>query len=205
MDSGATDRVCHNLHFFSAYKKIKPISVKLPDSSYITCDISGTVFFSKSLFLIPAFNFNLISITKLTSTIFCQLLIDRTSCVIQEKQSLKMIGFAKRNNGLYILDDASPILKHDSTICSFSSVNNNLWRLRLGHISVNKHSAMHNQYACIDSPKHDFPCDICHMTRMNRLPFPNSTMKSESVFDLLHIDIWGPMPQPSIHGDKYFI
>jgi hypothetical protein len=132
MDTGATDHVCHNLQFFSSYKRIKPIHVKLPDGSFITANFFGTVFFNKNLFLtdvlyIPDFNFNLISITRLTNTIYCELLIDKHSCLIQEKQSSKMIGLAKCSNGLYILDDAAPMIKHASVACNFHSLNNNIW------------------------------------------------------------------------------
>jgi transposase InsO family protein len=43
------------------------------------------------------------------------------------------------------------------------------------------------------------------MSRPKKLPFPISINKFARIFDLLHMDIWGPRPQPSIHGEKYFL
>jgi hypothetical protein len=76
---------------------------------------------------------------------------------------------------------------------------------RLGHVSAHKHAMLHKQYSCIGSPKHALPCYVCQMSRMKRLPFSDSMTKSNSVFDLIHLDIWGPMPQPSMDGDRYFL
>jgi hypothetical protein len=118
---------------------------------------------------------------------------------------MKMIGFAKRQHGLYILDDAVPVVHDKHVLCNFESVNSDTWHLRLGHLPLDKHAALHKQYSCIDNPAKNIPCDICSMARMKRLSFPVSFHKSDSVFDLVHVDIWGPMPQISLHGDRYFL
>jgi len=37
------------------------------------------------------------------------------------------------------------------------------------------------------------------------LPFPHSNTASDNCFDLIHVDIWGPISIPSIHRHKYFL
>ncbi|KAL4347211.1 hypothetical protein GQ457_17G021730 [Hibiscus cannabinus] len=50
-----------------------------------------------------------------------------------------------------------------------------------------------------------FECDICHLAKHKRLPFPVSSSLTESVFDLVHIDVWGPFPVKSLYGHFYFL
>lgn len=38
-------------------------------------------------------------------------------------------------------------------------------------------------------------CEICHKSKQCRLPFPLSTSRTTSTFELLHADIWGPYSQ----------
>lgn len=46
--------------------------------------------------------------------------------------------------------------------------------------------------SCKFSPKQSFNCPICPMARQQRLPFPERSTHSTSIFQLVHIDLWGP-------------
>ena len=48
-------------------------------------------------------------------------------------------------------------------------------------------------------------CAPCHLAKQHKLSFPLSKTNSQNVFDLIHIDIWGPLGTPSLHGHKYFL
>jgi hypothetical protein len=48
-------------------------------------------------------------------------------------------------------------------------------------------------------------CTICPLAKQKRLPFPISTSQSNSSFDIVHADIWGPFSEPSLNGSKYFL
>jgi hypothetical protein len=77
-----------------------------------------------------------------------------------------------------------------------------LWHQRLGHPS-NKASSLFSFLAnktCISST-----CSICPLAKLTRKPFPLSTTRSESCFDLIHIDIWGGYHVPSYSGAQYFL
>ncbi|XP_019423017.1 PREDICTED: uncharacterized protein LOC109332489 [Lupinus angustifolius] len=99
LDTGATDHVCYTLSQFQSFNHIQPITVKLLDGSEVITSISGSVLFSNHLYLsnvlyIPKFSFNIISISKLTSALDCKLVFSKLKCLIQDQNTLKMIGVA---------------------------------------------------------------------------------------------------------------
>lgn len=51
------------------------------------------------------------------------------------------------------------------------------------------------------------PCDcfVCTLAKHHRLPFPTSTSMSKNLFDLVHIDIWGPYRVFTFNGFRYFL
>ncbi|KAL4309905.1 hypothetical protein GQ457_01G055140 [Hibiscus cannabinus] len=79
-----------------------------------------------------------------------------------------------------------------------------LWHNRLGHPSKQRMS----HFSELDS---DIPsiglhnCDTCLLAKHKRLPFPVSTSVSKSIFDLVHLDVWGPFPVKSFYGHSYFL
>ena len=48
-------------------------------------------------------------------------------------------------------------------------------------------------------------CDVCPLARQTRLPFPNSENRSSCIFDLLHLDVWGPFHVPTFDGYRMFL
>jgi len=97
IDSGATDHVASSLHWFKTYSKIDLVVIHLPNRTTITAHHSGTVklspyFVLHNVLYVPFFHFNLISISKLVSTLRYSLTFDFDSCKIQEMNSLRIIG-----------------------------------------------------------------------------------------------------------------
>ena len=48
-------------------------------------------------------------------------------------------------------------------------------------------------------------CTSCHFGKQKKLPFNNSDSFSSAPFDLIHSDIWGPVPVLTEGGSKYFV
>jgi hypothetical protein len=48
-------------------------------------------------------------------------------------------------------------------------------------------------------------CDICHFAKQKHIPFNTSLSHASCNFELLHLDIWGPLSVSSIHGHKFFL
>lgn len=46
--------------------------------------------------------------------------------------------------------------------------------------------------------------DTCKLAKFHKLPFQSSDSKTDAIFDLLHMDLWGPFPIASLNGERYF-
>ena len=51
----------------------------------------------------------------------------------------------------------------------------------------------------------DFICETCVMAKSHRVVFPLSNKKTKFPFSLIHTDVWGPAPQSTHNGKKWFI
>jgi len=202
IDSGATDHICSSLTYFTSYHQINPISIKLPNGNQVIANYSGSVFLNENhvidnVLYIPCFTFNLLSVTKLIDKLSCFLTFDSNGCHIQDKNSLKMIDYAKMQDRLYILRipfyqklQFKPIKStHTINIVNVSASDiETLWHFRLGHISNKCIDVIKNKFPLVKYNK-SFVCDVCHFAKQKRLSFPISTSKSKKCFDLIHVDI----------------
>nr|KYP65704.1 Retrovirus-related Pol polyprotein from transposon TNT 1-94 [Cajanus cajan] len=217
LDTGATDHVSNSLYFFTKYHPIDPVHVKLPNENTSTAQFSGTIIFSEKFFLndvlyIPNFHLNIIYVQRIAASLDYELIFNKNSCTIQDLTSKKMIGFAEVKNHLYILQ--RPSKDNSISACKSNSVLNaqlkattssfDLWHYRLGHPSHVVLQIVKSHFPYVTYNK-NITCDYCYFGKQARLPFPTSTSKSLSFFDLVHMDIWGPLAIPTIHGHKYFL
>ena len=53
--------------------------------------------------------------------------------------------------------------------------------------------------------KENFDCTSCQLGKQSNLPFNNNESISNSIFELIHSDVWGPSPATSIGGFRYFV
>ena len=92
--------------------------------------------------------------------------------------------------------------------CNSTSVidSTSLWHNRLGHPSFQRLAIL--QFLVLKvincSSNKSFDCPICPIAKQKRLAFQTSIHVSNSCFDLMHVDIWGPYSTPSLNGSKYF-
>lgn len=82
-------------------------------------------------------------------------------------------------------------------------VNSGIWHKRLGHLFDKRLQFLRNKHDYIESGNEH--CDICHMSKQRKLNFSNSKSRTDKCLDLIHVDIWGPTPNPSLHGHRYFL
>lgn len=183
LDSGASDHVCPYIHFFSTYKKINPITVKLPNGVVLYAHYSGSIFLNSDFCLhdvlhIPDFHFNLISVSKLTHTLHCNLIFSSNSRVIQDLASKRTIGHADVHHNLYLIQHTPTPLFNNTQLLSntvFNSVthvNNtihknpsfDLWHYRLGHPSYDVLHTLCKQFPYIVTNK-NLICDSCHFAK----------------------------------------
>ncbi|KAK9705495.1 hypothetical protein RND81_07G061300 [Saponaria officinalis] len=111
-------------------------------------------------------------------------------------------------NAAFNNDDSSTVLR--ASVVDFSSDLNvftvneisqiRLQHYRLGHCSLSKIQLL---VPCIGMTK--LECEICVQAKHHQLPFPRSISHAPSIFDLVHIDLWGPYKTPNISRAVYFL
>jgi hypothetical protein len=116
-----------------------------------------------------------------------------------------VIGIARLQRGLYVIDHEDPTGSVVPVCNSASSNSFLLWHLRLGHISDSGLQVISKNFPFVPSKNNMPPCDACHFSKQKKLPFPQSMLKSLAPFDILHADLWGPYSTISLLGHKYFL
>jgi len=224
IDSGANEHISCTMSYFSAFYRIKPVKVTLPNGTSLIVSFVATVSFTSQFHLhhvlySPHFHLNLISVAKLCDSLSCRLHFSLNQCLIQDNLSMKMIGLAKQVNGLYHYSPPAPA---SNLVSSFSSnkvcnsINSSscnsynivpsdaLWHFRLGHVSHSRLHTMSSLYPSIHINNKSV-CDLCHFAKHKHLPFSVSPTNASSNFELIHFDIWRPISTASIHGHRYFL
>ena len=97
IDTGATGNMVHSVSQFTIITSIVNTYAYLPNGDQALVTHVGTVHISSTLVLedvlcVPSFGFNLISVSKLTKTLFCCLIFFGNCCFIQDPAQWSMIG-----------------------------------------------------------------------------------------------------------------
>lgn len=102
-------------------------------------------------------------------------------------------------NNLFILkfDNESFDKEKCLVIDKTSSVNSDIWHLRLGHL--NRHGLK-----MLNLPYSDKICSVCLQGKGTRKPFNENKSETSSIGELIHTDIAGPVVTPTFEGYKYF-
>ncbi|CAL1362956.1 unnamed protein product [Linum trigynum] len=138
LDTGASDHIVCSLAYLVHPKPISNIPITLPTGDQVHATHIGTVTCVANLVLenvlfVPQFNFNLISVSKLTTNPSLHLTFFSTVCLIQDLQLRRMIGSAKLTNGLYLFY-RTIIDQPPSPFAATSAQSFDLWHYRLGHV-----------------------------------------------------------------------
>lgn len=163
---------------------------------------------------IPQFQFNLISFYQLTQSLKCKIIFSHGFCGIQDHHTHQMIWHVKLVNNLYVLTQSPSTfnctnsLSIPSTVATVNSKQSDfvfyIWYFRLGHPSLKIMQLIYNIFPYVTFNK-SLICDSCHFAKQTKLPFPHSHHTSMHPFELLHMDIWGPINISSIQGHHYFL
>lgn len=201
IDSGATDHMCFQMNLF---EKVKPLankihSVIVPDGRKIRVEFVGDVFLPnrlclKEVLFVPNFHCNLISVNKLASQLNCAVIFDTNRCVLQEPLRKRLL-LGNHCKGLYYLQH--PQIQNTKTHSAHSTTSKvngrsieeaKLWHLRLGHLPFNKLKLLFPEILDnkVDS---NFICTVCPLAKQTRLPFNRSSIQTNDVFQLIHVDI----------------
>ncbi|KAL0427620.1 UNVERIFIED_CONTAM: hypothetical protein Slati_2936800 [Sesamum latifolium] len=101
------------------------------------------------------------------------------------------------------LTDSSTVLFQNVTCSTSVPCSSSKWHNRLGHASAQ--AIKHILNIDCDEFNTDAPCDVCHRAKQSRLPFSISPSQSTEIFDLVHMDLWGPYKANSMSGCAYVL
>ena len=48
-------------------------------------------------------------------------------------------------------------------------------------------------------------CEHCLYGKQNRVKFPSSATRAKNILELIHSDVFGPVPIPSLGGSLYYV
>ena len=228
VDSGASDHMIFDETLLHNLRPLKDsILITLPNGNKVKVSQVGDLKIGKNLTLhhalfVPYFQFNLLSVKRLSEQLKCEVVFSEHSCFLQGPSLKRPLEIGRPNQGLYILDDevarrlvfdpTSDFLpysdKIDKTVvpCLLSCNESKsvfLWHKRMGHVSFRKLKYMHVLQGSFSEIKTNIdvtPCDICPRAKQERRSFHNSCISSTKAFELIHVDTWGPYHTKTHHG-----
>lgn len=118
-----------------------------------------------------------------------------------QNHSDQIIGITTIQRGLYILE-----FHIYPTLCNFTDNNSHeLWHSRLGHVSNASLKSISRILPFIYFKPNLSPFDSFHNAKQKRLSFTYNNFHTTSLFDLLHVALWGPCSTLSIIVQTYFL
>eukprot|EP00262_Sarcandra_glabra_P019406 TRINITY_DN7301_c1_g4_i3.p1 TRINITY_DN7301_c1_g4~~TRINITY_DN7301_c1_g4_i3.p1 ORF type:complete len:144 (-),score=9.55 TRINITY_DN7301_c1_g4_i3:487-918(-) len=110
IDSGATDHMSGMSHLFSSMSSLcDSVHIRIADGSLVPAQGKGNVKLGslslESTFLILKMPMNLMSVSKITNSLYCSVTFFPTHCVFQDLTSGRILGRGIERKGLYLFED----------------------------------------------------------------------------------------------------
>lgn len=217
VDTGASNYMTSNLKILKECQPVPPSQrsmVQLPTGNVVSVShISKSSVFKdqdiSNVLFIPDFKCNLLSVSQLTKELQCSAAFFPDFFIVQDLYTGLVKGIGKEHQGLYMLQGSSPVHSHHINLyrrvnaAPQLSSDSHLWHLRLRYTPtdvIRKHTALQH-LTHTSSP----PCIVCPIAKQVKLPFLVSTSSSQSIFELVHCDMWGPYKHPTYDDKRYFV
>ncbi|KAI3684802.1 hypothetical protein L6452_34028 [Arctium lappa] len=185
-------------------------SVRTADNTGLPVSFSGNV--STPHIQLPGvlnvlkLSLSLVSIAQLIESNLI-ILFHSSGCVVQDPKTKQILGLGRKVGWMIEVVYLRLPLPYTSLIASVSSTASfELWHARLGYLSLaRKKSLAHLGLLgnCVSTD--NISCLSCKLGKHHALPFELNKFSSTSSFDLIHFDVRGPAPHPSMGGARYFV
>lgn len=116
------------------------------------------------------------------------------------------VASAYKEDNLYIFYAATDIA---AMAYSAKVESAELWHRRFGHLGYDNMAKLTGMVDGISTTADQFnrakgdKCEPCQLGKQHRLPFPTSEHVTTKPLELLHMDVCGPLPVPSVGGQRY--
>ncbi|KAJ9541461.1 hypothetical protein OSB04_027967 [Centaurea solstitialis] len=156
---------------------------------------------------VPGLAIGLVSLTQLQEM---GLLIsfDFSGCIIQDPKTKQILGKGRRvGRTLEVVYLRLPLsLSYTNLTASISTTSSfDIWHACLGHLSSARIKLLANSGLLGNTTSNEVSCLSCKLGKHHALPFELNDYTSDCAFDLIHSDVWGPAPHPSMGGCRYFV
>ncbi|KAL2929542.1 Retrovirus-related Pol polyprotein from transposon RE1 [Bienertia sinuspersici] len=233
LESGASHHMTGDLSKLKNVKALdtQP-SINLPNGDTAMITHKGEIELTprvklKDIVYVPVFEHNLLSIHKLVRDNNLKIVFYPTYRIILCKETGKIQALGKAVKGLYYLlsQSAKEILKQrekamqkENAKAMNASSNiqvpsviegvkplslTSLWHQRLGHAPLAKIKKI-KKVESIRNLNHE-KCVVCLQAKFTKLSYNRSNTRADNLFDLIHVDIWGPYRTPTRQHHRYFI
>ena len=158
------------------------------------------------VFLVDTLGYNLLSISQLCDSRFNCLFTNEGVFVIRRSDdSIAFKGVLKGK--LYLVDFSQEKAQLDTCLVAKSSLSL-LWHRRLAHVGMRNLNKLLNGDHILELTNVSFEknrvCSACQAGKQVGVPHPSkSIVTTIKPFELLHMDLFGPVAYISIGGNKY--
>lgn len=224
MDSGASQHMCKERDLFCSFIELKtPKHVKIGDGTTLQAQGQGNIcilayngvnFHCVTLYdvlFVPQLKVNLFSQGKALDKGF-YLISDAEKAQFVNKENIT-VAMATRSDKLFnmIFKECSfseHTCQGSSQIenCYFVRNNHDLewWHKALGHQNLRYVKSILS-HCNIEIKQTDFLCESCIQGKHCREPFTANESRASDLGELLHVDLCGPMEEPSLNNSHYML
>uniref|UniRef100_A0A803Q0C6 Retrovirus-related Pol polyprotein from transposon TNT 1-94 n=1 Tax=Cannabis sativa TaxID=3483 RepID=A0A803Q0C6_CANSA len=201
------------------------LNIKNIGNSFIHSPFNSKQLSIRNLLHVPSINKNLLSVSQFAQDNGVFFEFYPFSCCVKDIATQKTLLAGNLENGLYKFQNSqlNPTLNtqpvHVSsqfTTPSISQCNSletdvnnsafSLWHSRLGHPAARiVTTALSKCNISVSNKKFFDVCKACCLGKSHKLQFPTSTTTYNAPLELLHSDLWGPVPTNSSNGYRYYI
>jgi hypothetical protein len=208
LDFACCNHMTDNPHLTSAYTPPVLPTITTTDSFAMTvshvCSISTPNLSISDVFCVPKLHLNLLSVGQLTE-FSLNLFFSSRGCLVQDFQMGQIVGTRRKVGQLFELTSLhfpsssvfAPVVAASASI--------ELWHSRLGHVSIPRIKTLVSRGLLGSVSSSPFDCMSCQLGKQPILPFNNSGSIASTTFDLIHSDVWGPSPVPTVGGQDILL